>query len=196
MDISAPKAIKQQRGSMLWSVRRLARESGLSPAYISQIESGKKPLTPRATVKIAEALGVPPHDLLAMAGFIPWADLQTAQGMAVRAMQVPEMVTAASGGTDKQRRDWLIDDYLMLLGHNTSGNDEEFGPAQHWANWQLVDPDAPPSMLRSEIEGWKRSQIAPKAPPSPIEGWDELTDTDRTFVQQMVNKLRRPATGE
>jgi len=195
-EVSAPQAIKDVRRARLWSVRRLARESGLSAAYISQIESEKRPLTPRATARIAEALSIPAHDLLTMAGFIPRADLEKAQGMAVRAMQVPAMVQTAHGRTDNDRRDWLIDDYLMLLGHSPSGIETDYGPGAHWADWRLVDPNAPESKMRHDIEQWKHAQTAEETPASPIEGWDDLTDADRAFIQQMVNKLRRPTTGE
>ena len=39
----------------------------------------------------------------------------------------------------------------------------------------------------------QRTAAAPRTPAA-IEGWDELSDADRTFVQQMVNKLRRAAS--
>jgi len=192
----APEAIKKARKALIWSVRRLAREAGLSPAYISQIESGKRPLTPRATGRIADALRIPAHDLLQLAGFIPEDRLQEAKEMADRAMHVPELVQRAFGASDDQRRDWLVDDYLLLLGEDPSGGGNDFGPGAHIANWRLLDPELPESRILAQAQEWKRQNPRTPRPSAPIEGWDELPPTDQQFIQQMVNKLRRRTTGE
>lgn len=197
MGEKAPKIIKERRRSFLWSVRRLAREAGLSAPYVSQIENGKRPLTPRATGQIADALGIPTYDLLAIAGFIPQDDLDRAKGMAYQAMRVPEMCLAARGDTDKQRTDWLIVDYLYRLGHDPYGTGWDYGPGGNHLDWTPLEPDAPEPitnrMLR-EAHEWRAGMSV--ANTSPIEGWDELSPADQTFIQQMVNKLRRPAADE
>lgn len=58
------KAIKRYRLLRGWSQSRLARESGVSQTYISELEAGK--WTPNISVlrKLAAALGVPVSALL------------------------------------------------------------------------------------------------------------------------------------
>lgn len=58
------KAIKRYRLLRGWSQSRLARESGVSQTYISELEAGK--WTPNISVlrKLAVALGVPVSALL------------------------------------------------------------------------------------------------------------------------------------
>jgi transcriptional regulator with XRE-family HTH domain len=58
------KAIKKYRLRKGWSQSRLARESGVSQTYISDLEAGK--WTPNISVlrKLAAALGVPVSALL------------------------------------------------------------------------------------------------------------------------------------
>lgn len=198
MEDMARKAIRERRLSLLWSVRRLARETGLSPAYISQIESGKRPMTARAAGLIAEALGVPAHDLLAMAGLLSWDDVNEAKVMARRALAVPGIVGEGPLSDPAATIEWLTDDYLMLLGLDPNGRGNPIGKNAHTAEWHLLDPSLPRSeVLRQLEEELSRARgTAPAAPRTPdaIEGWDELSDADRTFVQQMVNKLRRAAS--
>ena len=189
--------IKACRTARLWSVRRLAREAHLSAGYISQLEKGNRPVTPRALGAIADGLGLPPYELLTKGGFIPAEHLERAELSAERALHVPTIVSAARGETDAQKLDWLIVDYLYLLGDDPYGTGWEGGPGGNHADWTALLPDAPPPitdrLLREAME-WKAS--LPRGSASPIEGWDELSEADRVFVQQMVNKLRRPATGE
>lgn len=58
------RAIKKYRQLKDWSQSRLARESGVSQTYISELESGK--WTPNLSIlrKLASALGVPVSALL------------------------------------------------------------------------------------------------------------------------------------
>jgi transcriptional regulator with XRE-family HTH domain len=198
----AAEAIKQWRRSRLWSVRRLARESDLSPALVSQIENGKRPLTVRAAAKIAHALAVPPHELLGEAGLIPREKMLEARGMGQRATQVPEMVAQARCPKNYEAlKDWFTADYLRLLGEDAYGNGYDDGPGGHWADWRFVDPTLPESRLRLEPDDLlverARPPIQPTGPArSPIEGWDNLSPADQQFIQQMVNKLRRSTSGE
>jgi len=190
MDNPAVKLIKTMRKSQLMSVRRLARESGLSAAYVSQIESGTRPLTPRATTKIADALRIPPYALLSEAGFIPAEHVEKARAMVTRAEnETPEML-------GKRDFDWAVADYLFALGDDPYGTGLQYGPVPPSLDWRQLDPEAPAPML-DVARQWATEQAAKqKREVPPIEGWDELSDADRTFVQQMVNKLRRSATGE
>lgn len=196
METTAALTITTRRQELGWSVRRLARESGLSPALISLVESGKRPLTAPAAGRIARALGFPARDLLAVAGFIPEADLELAREQAKRALAVPDLAAQARGTSDEERLDWLTDDYLLRLGHSPSGNDGDASPNSHFANWQLLDPNEPASELLDEMARWLHDRSTAAAPPIPIEGWDELSRADQQFVQQLVNKLRRRTSDE
>ncbi|MBN1461061.1 MAG: helix-turn-helix transcriptional regulator [Armatimonadetes bacterium] len=190
----AREAIRDRRRSLLWSVRRLAREAHLSPGYISQIESGKRPLTARAAGQIAEALGVPPYDLLALAGFLDWNAVHEAKRRAREALRVPGMVAAARVSHPEQVEQWLVEDYLLLLGLSPSGRGNSYGPGAHLADWSQVDPSLPPSRILQDMRDWAHTNTEPSARPAPIEGWDELSDTDRALVQQLVNKIRHAAS--
>lgn len=194
-DKPAGQVVREWRRSFLWSVRRLARETALSPALISQFENDKATPSHRSVARIESALRMPEGYLVMLAGFIPREDYERAQQMAEKAMQVPAMVATARGDTDRDRLDWLTADYLLLIGHDLSGKLGEHQPNMHMANWQLVDPDAPESELMRSIEEFKALH-RPKPSPQPIEGWEELTDADRLFIQQMVNKLRQRTEDE
>jgi transcriptional regulator with XRE-family HTH domain len=56
--------IKKRRVKKKWSQKRLAQESGLSQAEISDIESLEKSPTIDTMIKIGMALGLCPHDLV------------------------------------------------------------------------------------------------------------------------------------
>lgn len=55
------KALRQARG---WSQTRLARESGVSQTYISDLEAGKSAPTLPLAKRLAVALGVTMDDLI------------------------------------------------------------------------------------------------------------------------------------
>lgn len=55
------KALRVKKG---WSQSRLARESGVSQTYISELEAGKSAPTVPVVQKLARALGVPVQDLI------------------------------------------------------------------------------------------------------------------------------------
>ncbi len=61
------RAIKVLRAERGVERRELAEASGISYPYLSEIENGKKRASSKALIAIAEALGVAPSDLLAMA---------------------------------------------------------------------------------------------------------------------------------
>lgn len=65
------KEIKQLRLAREIKLREMAARVGISPAYMSRIESGRE-LPPKGEriVKIAEVLDVPVDDLLSLAGKI------------------------------------------------------------------------------------------------------------------------------
>jgi transcriptional regulator with XRE-family HTH domain len=202
MTTSAGMVFTTWRGDAGWTIRRLARESGLSPAYISQLEKGQRPPTPAAAGRIADALGEHPYELLCALGFIPLDHMNEARQMAEAALEIPSLGGQARGETAEAKLDWLIIDYLYLLGDDPYGTGWAYGPGGNEADWTPLAPErmaeADANPRTAEIRKLRfphRAQTA-KPAPSPIEGWEELSDSDRHFVQQMVNKLRRSATGE
>src|SRR6266545_2322629 len=61
------RAIKVLRAERGLERKELAEASGVSYPYLSEIENGKKQPSSKAVLALAEALGVAPSDLLAMA---------------------------------------------------------------------------------------------------------------------------------
>lgn len=61
---SVGRAIRVARTERGWSGKDLARRAGISYSYVSHIEGGRKHPSSPVLVRIAEALGVPPSDLL------------------------------------------------------------------------------------------------------------------------------------
>ena len=64
MNISITTKIKELRETKGWTQTRLAKESGVSQTYISELEAGKSVPTIPIVYKLAVALGVKPSDLL------------------------------------------------------------------------------------------------------------------------------------
>ncbi len=60
-------AVKVLRVEQGWSRKELAERSGISVSYVSEIENGRKPPSSSVLVRVAEALGLRPSDLLAHA---------------------------------------------------------------------------------------------------------------------------------
>jgi len=56
--------IRKARQGLDWSQERLAEESGLHWTYVSSIERGERNVSLRNILKVAQALGVDPADLM------------------------------------------------------------------------------------------------------------------------------------
>jgi transcriptional regulator with XRE-family HTH domain len=65
------KWIRQQLKSRRWSLRELARQSGVSHPMLSRAISGKANFSADSIVKIAQAFDQPPADVLRLAGILP-----------------------------------------------------------------------------------------------------------------------------
>jgi transcriptional regulator with XRE-family HTH domain len=181
------------------SVRRLAKESGLSAAYLSQIENKKRPLSVKMLVRIADGLRVPPHEILAVAGLISPEHVEKAEAMAHRALhEAPELVRKARGKTTGEKYNWLVADYLYVLGEDPYGTMIEGCQPMPALDWRRLDPEAPESMLKRlkpEIEAWRAQH--PEASKRPLRGWDQLTRPEQDAVQQLVDTfINSRTTGE
>ncbi len=61
------RVLKEKKKSLRW----LARESGVSNSYLSQLTRGLFKATPDTLIKIAPALGVSVEELFVEAGWLP-----------------------------------------------------------------------------------------------------------------------------
>lgn len=195
----AARTITRHREALGWSKRRLARGSGMSAAYIVQMENGERPVTPKALARIADAVGLHPYQLLTEAGFIPADHTREAEQMAAEGMKHPEIAGRARPGDTGGALAWLVSDYLMLLGDDPYGLGPDVVPVVA-CDWSGLAPERWKAMQESggkittlastldEARQWIANQ---RKTPTAIEGWDELTDVQRTLVQQLVNQLRR-----
>lgn len=196
MDERVAKFIRDERKRRLMSLRRLARFSRLSPAYLSQIENGKRPLTPKAAGQIADGLGMHPYELLGLAGFISPEHIKQAEEMADRALVEAPQLKPKSTNPDEDERTWLVIDYLYLLGDDPYGTGWDGGPGGHHADWRVLDPSAPPPLLerlKPEIDSWK-AEMEERA--KTLDGWDQLTLGEKELVQNLVDRFIRQRTPE
>jgi transcriptional regulator with XRE-family HTH domain len=63
--------LAEQLGKQGWSQSELARRSGVTPAGVSQVLSGKADPGPDFCNGIARALGIPPERVFRQAGLLP-----------------------------------------------------------------------------------------------------------------------------
>ena len=207
----AAKTITRHREALHWSKRRLAREAHLSPAYIVQMENGERPVTGRALQSIADAVGLHPYVLRGESGLIPSADVEEAERVAKRALDDPKTGKGARSDDTGGAFAWLVSDYLQMLGHDAYGVDWD-GPYAVDVDWSELAPERWQALrdgkvnavttgqivqgLEDAIVEIERREATQAKPPAQIEGWDELTETQRKLVQQLVNQFRRSADSE
>jgi len=200
----AAKTITRHRERLHWSKRRLAREAGVSAGYIVQLEKGDRPVTAHTLARIADAVGLHPYVLLGEAGFIPAEHVDEAERMAALAMEDPEMERSAMPGDTGGKLAWIVADYLNMLGDNAYAARTD-GPFLVGLDWSKLAPERWDALMAGspnarttqavaqELQDWMAGQTAP---PTQIEGWDELTDAQRKLVQQLVNQFRRAPAAE
>ena len=92
------RSVRESKGI---SLRGLAAELGVSPATVSQLETGKSQVSAVRLVRIAEVLGVPLQDLVAPAGKAAPPGMQAT----ARVPAVQESPGAARAGNGRQRGD-------------------------------------------------------------------------------------------
>lgn len=102
------------------SIKELQELSGVSDAYISQIENGKKPIpSPRTLEKLHKYLDISLEDLLEKAGYIPTIERQTSVDL-YDILQNPSITYKGSPLSPKQRE--LLKDLLneFISNHNST----------------------------------------------------------------------------
>jgi transcriptional regulator with XRE-family HTH domain len=135
------QVIARTRRQVGWTTRRLARETGLSPGYISLLENGKRPVTPEVLGRIAAGLQRPPHELLAEAGFISAEHYETARNTARTGLGIPSIATSAAGTTMVAKYHTLVVDYLCRLGEDPFGVGWDPTASGRDIDWGPLDPD-------------------------------------------------------
>lgn len=183
MSESIGGVIKALRESRKLSKARLARESGISDAYLVQIEKGDR--TPSAAVlrHIARALRIAPHRLLIPGGHYD-ADL-LAKAESHTRIKIEFIESERGEPLDEDGRDRLLHASLDEL-ERSAAQTEAFENADPEELQRFMDRMTDPDSMSSD-EYWNLEWEAdtPWAP----EGWADLSDRDRSIVQQLITRL-------
>lgn len=174
------KVIKRLREERKLSKSRLAREAGISDAYVVQIEKGDR-LTPSPDVlrRLARVLRVPPHDLLIPSGFYSPEEIRQAEESA---MDQCGQLQQYRPDLDEQAQPDLFDRYLgrefdKIDYYNSLNADELL-----YETSELHELDLPPNVYW----GWNKPLGL-----MPPENWEKLGDGDRRLAQKLINRLAR-----
>ena len=92
--------VRWLREGMRWSGRELSRRVGITPSYLSDIETGRRLPAPEVNDKMARALGVDRHGLwrLALLERLSERDLRTLIGHAGPFKEAPDDRPGPRGG--------------------------------------------------------------------------------------------------
>jgi transcriptional regulator with XRE-family HTH domain len=178
MSESLGSTIKGLREGQKLSKSRLAREAGISDAYVIQIERGDRSPSREVLRRLAHVLRVPPYRLLVAGGFYTAPQIKDAEKTAKRMLQ------SLKGLHAKLPPD-ALDRYLA---HQYDVIDEmETLTTEEVALRQTSAMDLPPE----RYWGWDQ-----KLPTYPPEHWETLSDADRRLVQRLVNRLAQVEDSE
>lgn len=208
----ASKAITRYREALHWSKRRLAREVGLSPAYIVQLENGERPVSVKILARLADAMSIHPYKLLGAAGFISPEHIVEAEEAATRALlDDPEFAGRRAENEPAGTFAWIVSDYLSMLGDDPDGVDPDL-PQIVALDWSTIAPErwealqegtanaVTTSHVADQLQQWadmlEKMEALRAKQSTPIEGWNDLTDSQRRLIQQLVNQFRRSADSE
>lgn len=116
--------LKQKREDKKLSIRQLAKYSGVSPAYISQVEKGQRGTpTPDYLKKLAKGLKTPYEELMKAAGYIenpqevPFAPLSLREKIIKLSEEHPSMDLMFSGldQMDNETLERAIDRIIEMI---------------------------------------------------------------------------------
>jgi len=99
--------LRKLRKDATYTQDQLARLAGISAAYISQLETGKKKPTDRVITKLSDALNIPENQLLIKVGKVR---MDFAEALAISRSESLELLTALS---DEQWQELLT--YLAYI---------------------------------------------------------------------------------
>ena len=171
-DVAVGRAIRVIRTEHGMSRKDLAERSGLSYPYVSEIETGKKSPSSKALRAIADAIGLPPHELLAAAETL---------AMGPRTWTSPSRRSYFHESTDAKRsRAEPTEDFAIArLGR--------FGPSIA-AN---MPPPDEQRLISDEIATPLEDHEAPDIAEvnELVERFRQLSDTDKRLVLHFIRRL-------
>ena len=96
--------LRKRRKEAKYTQDHLAKLAGISAAYISQLETGKKKPTDRVITKLSDALNIEENQLLILVGKIK---MDLAGALAIRQDEASELLTNLSGEEWDELRTYL-----------------------------------------------------------------------------------------
>ena len=112
MDKSLGKTLKQFREMMGLTLREVQKETGISNAYISQIENGSVNMpTPNKLFKLSETLNIPFDDLMRLAGHV--VPKVNEKGETVKKLTNVQTFLSSTDLTDKEEEQLV--DFIKYL---------------------------------------------------------------------------------
>jgi transcriptional regulator with XRE-family HTH domain len=100
--------VRAQRQLAHVSLRNLAKMSGVSDSYLSQIERGNYRPSPQVVKALAQAFGLKPEQLYTMLGFMDETDTATTAGVEQAIQRDPRLQPA--------QKEALVRVYRSFLG--------------------------------------------------------------------------------
>lgn len=184
MEETVGAIIKRLREERKLSKARLARESGISSAYVVQIEQGSRTASEAVLRGMAKALRIPAHHLLIPAGYYPGWMVADAKWMVENDLRDYEDAPDDEGPLTDEQYDRLLHETLEFLKERETVEGMPEGERRkHEIEW--MRQQSPLTLTPEEYWGWDETKVFP------LEGWEDLTDRDRDLLQQMANRLLR-----
>ncbi len=153
------KAIRLRRVELDMKRSELAVLSGLSYAYVAEIENGTKQASSRALWQLAQALGLEPHELMALAARLEAPERAPAGASLLRTMDPDFLVPLAK----LPRASWF---HLAPPGISASAA----GPTSAPASPAAAGAAGPTSAPAVPTSAFAAPAAAPAADPVPPEG--------------------------
>lgn len=177
------QTIKRFREERKLSKARLARESGISDAYLVQIEKGDRTPSDAVLVNLARALRIAPHHLFIPAGL--YHPDRVARAREVADSWIAHEETESGTTLDDDARDRLLDRAFDYLDREDAIDEHmrREGTDREEEERNFMREEFPLKLSAEEYWGWdKRTAWAP-------EGWNDLSARDRHLVQQLITRL-------
>jgi len=165
-----PDAIRQQEGQTLRAAiaaagktpKTVAADAQISASYLSQIQSGNRPMSLDAAGKLAKALGVNLEDLSPR--------LAAATHQALQLASPPPRASSPGRAVYKIERKPSLDQAILTLAEHLAAVDRDTRHAALSLLGKLeAAPEDPASVVRlvkAVIDSGKRAQAQPAAPES------------------------------
>jgi transcriptional regulator with XRE-family HTH domain len=176
MDSSLGAVLRQLREERKLSKSRLAREAGISDAYVVQIEHDDRSPSEEVLMRLAHVLRVPPHRLLIPAGYYTPEEIARAE-RAAGPVRPSDEEAHASGTLQPDLRDRILAKEFDIIDYYKHRTPDEF------ADESVNEFDLP----ADRYWGWDKPLRV-----LPPENWEVLSDADRSLVQKLINRIAAP----